>query len=118
MTKAMLVEAITKEVKVSNVEIVKVYGVTCGVGYDMLLHTNFMTYKARAYRQSWDLTGHHRENERDFNTYKGSDNDPLRYEEAINKYYTEEDGFKHYLSRFSKIMLQATYEVLKQQENK
>lgn len=103
MTKEKIIESITSRVKVENVEVLRIYGVPMGVGYDMLVWLNNDSYiEIHATGKAWEMPGHLRPNQIGYNNYKGSDSYPERYIDRIRQYFKEGEGFKNYLRRFKK----------------
>ena len=103
MTKEKIIESITSRLKVENVEVLRIYGVPMGVGYDMLVWLNNDSYiEMHATGRAWEMPGHLRPNQIGYNNYKGRDSYPERYIERIRKYFKEGEGFKNYLRRFKK----------------
>ena len=103
MTKEQIIESITSSVKVEGLNVVRVYGVPMGVGYDMVLFLdNGRAIDLHAGPRSWEMPGHLERTAYGSNTYKGSDPYPGRYIERIQKYFTQGSGFENYLRRFKK----------------
>ena len=103
MTKEKIIETITSRVKVENVEVLRIYGVPMGVGYDMLVFLNDGSYiEMHATGRAWEMPGHLRPDQIGYNNDKGTDTDPERYIERIQTYFKEGEGFKNYLRRFKK----------------
>lgn len=103
MTKEKIIESITSRVKVEGLNVVRVYGVFMGVGYDMVLFLdNGEAIDLHAGPRSWEMPGHLESTSYGSNTYKGRDTYPGRYIERIQKYFKEGEGFKNYLRRFKK----------------
>ena len=103
MTKENLIESITSRVKVEGLNVVRVYGVPMGVGYDLILFLdNGEAIDLHAGPRSWDMPGHLARTPYGVNTYRGTDSYPGRYIERIQKYFKEGEGFKNYLRRFKK----------------
>jgi hypothetical protein len=106
MTKEALVQNITDKIKVQNVEVMRIYGVPMGVGYDMLVWLNNDSYiEMHASNRAWEMSGHLRPNQIGYNNYKGSDTHPERYISKITEYFINGNGFKNYLRRFKKDQL-------------
>lgn len=103
MLKRELVELIVDKFdKVDKVEIIKVYGVSCGVGYDLRVDfTNEIGLKAHANRHSWALPSYLREDQDVFKKYTGR-NDV--YRESVKSYWTEntKDALREYFGRYKK----------------
>lgn len=111
MTKELLIKGITSNIKVDGVEVIKIYGVPMGVGYDMLVFLNNGVYiKMHATGKAWEMPGHLRSNQRVYNDYRGGDKYPERYIERIARYFKEGEGFSNYLRRFKKEQLIKWYE--------
>lgn len=103
MTKENLIESIASRVKVEGLNVVRVYGVPMGVGYDMVLFLdNGLSIDLHAGPRSWEMPGHLARTPYGSNTYRGTDSYPGRYIERIQKYFKEGEGFKNYLRRFKK----------------
>ena len=106
MKKADIIEAITENIKTIECNVVRVYGVPMGVGYDMVVHLthkngNVEKLEAHATNRSWSMGGHLRPHQIAFDDYKGS-SAPLQYVDAVKRFWESKDGFQEYLSRFKK----------------
>ena len=96
--KEQIIEEILKNIKVENANIVRVYGVPCGVGYDMYVILNTgEVLETHALRQSWALEGHLRPNNPSYKYTGRCDN----YQEEIISYWTSGLGLKDYLKRLT-----------------
>ena len=109
MKKAQLIETILEKVKTVDAQIIRVYGVPMGVGYDLGVMVTFKDGQSRyleahASNKAWAVGGHLRPNQFMFDEYKGS-NAPLRYAESVRSYWNKKHGLKEYLSRFKKVDL-------------
>lgn len=108
MTKKKIIDSIASNVKVQDVNIVRIYGVPMGVGYDMQVVLSDVStgevssVKMHAGARAWDMPEHLRPNQIFYNAYKGGDSYPERYIDPIKKYFIEGNGFKNYLERFKK----------------
>jgi len=106
MTKEALVQSIADKIKVENVEVMRIYGVPMGVGYDMLVWLSNDSYiEMHATNRAWEMPGHMHPNQKDYSNYKGSDSYPERYISKIRSYFINGQGFKNYLRRFKKDQL-------------
>jgi hypothetical protein len=110
MVKSDIVKSFIENVESVKCEIVKVYGVPMGVGYDMVIslthkdgHIAFLD--AHATRQSWALIGHLRPNQTVYDDYKGS-NYSHKYIDSVKSYWESKNGLFEYLLRFKKQNLQ------------
>lgn len=117
MKKQEIIQEIVEQVSVTSTRIVRVYGVSNGIGYDLDFKATFKNgfakeFEAHCYRSSWDCIGHLKPNQRVFNAYKGSDNEPLRYERDVMNYW-QGKGFRHFLERHSKDELNDLYNQVK-----
>ena len=109
MKKAEIIETILEKVETVKTDIIRVYGVPMGVGYDLDVYITFKDgqrkyLEAHATNKGWAVGGHLRPNQFIFNEYKGS-NAPMRYAEDVTRYWNEKHGLKEYLSRFKKVDL-------------
>lgn len=106
MKKADIIEAITENIETVECNVVRVYGVPMGVGYDMVVNLTHKdghveNLKAHASNKSWSMGGHSRPHQIAFSEYKGRNN-PLQYVHAVKRFWESKDGLKEYLSRFKK----------------
>ena len=112
MTKKQMIEEILNKVKSVDCNIVRVYGVTMGVGYDLnvsIEHDKGSFYfKAHATRASWALIGHLRPNNPQYQ-YTGSCD---YYQEDVIKYWEHGEGLGEYLGRFKKLDLIHLYDTI------
>jgi hypothetical protein len=104
MSKKELREKILENVETVDCSIVKVYGVTIGVGYDLNARVTFkngyvLPIKAHALRQSWACVGHLREYQGQFKVYTGSND---IYREQVIAYWENKDGLNEWLERLNK----------------
>lgn len=108
MTKKKIIDLIASNVKVEDVNIVRIYGVPMGVGYDMQVVLSDVStgevssVKMHAGARAWDMPNHLRPDQIHYNVYKGTDHYPERYIDPIKRYFKEQNGFKNYLTRFKK----------------
>ena len=103
MKKIEIIEKIVERVEEIDIGIVRVYGVSHGVGYDMTGYVYFdngksMLVEAHAVRASWACLGHLRP-DNPYYKYTGS-NDV--YQDDVIKYWKEKHGFREYLGRWLK----------------
>lgn len=112
MKKAEMIQSIINKVERVDCYIVRVYGVSCGVGYD--LNVNLETKNdnirlaAHALRQSWAAVGHLRPNN-PYYKYSGSCD---YYQKDVIKYWESEKerALEKYFSRLNKSELTLWYE--------
>jgi len=100
MKKSILIEEIVKEVVKIECYVARVYGVSCGVGYDLDVYIEFYNgsnkhIEAHAVRQSWACVNHLRPRNPMYK-YSGS-NDV--YQDQVIKYWTDGKAFSEYLAR-------------------
>ena len=106
MKKQAIIDDLMQNLEVKDVTILRIYGVTYGVGYDLNVtveHTKtgeIKILKAHALKSSWALPGHLRPNNRQLE-YKGSNN-PYKYVDTVSHYWMIKDGLLEYLERFKK----------------
>jgi len=109
MKKADMREAILKELVSSNAGILRVYGVSFGVGYDLVIDLEFknvdMNIHAHATNKSWALPGYLRPDNPQYK-YTGSND---RYQYRVINYWKTKDALDEYLSRFQKPELEEFY---------
>ena len=115
MFKRDLIEEILQGIKKIDCYIIKVYGVSWGVGYDLnvlLTLNNNKTHHldAHALPKSWACIGHLRDNQTVFYNYTGR-NDV--YRDYVINYWTSKQGLEEYLQRFKKCDLIQFMEALK-----
>ena len=106
MKKAQLVDAIIEKIDTVACNIVRVYGVPMGVGYDLLVtieKTNgeVELLEAHASNKAWAVGGHLRPNQVRFDDYKGS-NAPMKYADSVRRYWESKDGLREYYERYTK----------------
>ena len=99
MTKEQMINEILKDLKVDTAEILRVYGVCCGVGYDLqvILNTGEVL-EAHALRTSWGVPGHLRPNNPQYQ-YSGKCD---RYQSEVIRFWKSGYGLKEYLLRLTK----------------
>jgi len=107
MKKSEIIERIIKEVESVSCYIVRVYGVSCGVGYDMNATIRFkngylMMPAVHALHQSWACLGHLRPNNPHYQ-YTGSCD---VYQSRVIEYWEKRNGFKELLTRLDKERLE------------
>lgn len=103
MLKKEIITLLTSKIKPVDVEIVKVYGVPMGVGYDLnILLSNNQKIKAHATNKNWALVGHLQENQIEFYKYTGKND---RYRGNVINYWLYHNALSRYLSRFKKVEL-------------
>lgn len=106
MLKSEMIQEFINEVKEVKCQIVKVYGVSHGVGYDMNIKVLFKNgdstiLEAHALRQSWACLNHLRSNQDEFKLYTGS-NDIYR-DEVVNYWEKKSaSALSQYFNRFRK----------------
>ncbi len=111
MKKSEMIEAILSvKPECTNAYIVRVYGVTCGVGYDIDAIIEFkggfvLPIKAHSSRQGWAYPEHLRPNN-PYYRYTGK-NDV--YQEKVINYWMNGSGFESYLNRLNKDNLEVIY---------
>lgn len=110
MLKKDLVKGLVKAVTKVDATIVRVYGVSHGVGYDLNVVVNFekgitKSFEAHAGPKSWTMPGHLRPNN-SFYEYTGS-NDV--YRERVIEYWEHGDGLEEYYGHFLKKELKDEY---------
>jgi hypothetical protein len=110
MRKNEMVDVIIENVESVNASILKVYGVSCGVGYDLFVtvktkKTQILGFNAHAVRQSWACVGYLRPNN-PYYRYTGS-NDV--YQSRVIEYWRNGGGFREFLGRMSKDALQVIF---------
>jgi hypothetical protein len=113
MKKSQMIELITKEVEKIDCYIVKIYGVSWGVGYDLDIDITFkggrkFPMQSHALSQSWALIGHLRPNN-PYYKYTGS-NDV--YRNKVTHYWQIGNGFAEYLGRLKKTELEVWLKVM------
>ena len=117
MKKELLVNKILENVKEVDCVICKVYGVTYGVGYDLIVNVEFIntltiTIKAHATNKSWSLWGHLRPNN-PYYKYTGSNdvyqNRVIHHYENTNYKY---NGYYELLNRLTNKQLLETIKEL------
>jgi hypothetical protein len=104
MKKEESVKKLVDEVEKVDCSIIRVYGVTCGVGYDLDVLITFKNgYRkwidAHASPRSWCGPGHLRDSQYSFYNYTGKND---RYRERVTNYWTSKNGFIGYLCYFKK----------------
>lgn len=111
MKKSKMIESILSvKHNPEHAYISRVYGVTCGVGYDIDVTVIFqgvftLDIEAHASRQGWAYPEHLRPNN-PYYKYTGS-NDV--YQEEVIKYWMNGSGFKSYLNGLKKDKLEVIY---------
>ena len=109
MTKNEMVKSLIDGATVKGCEVVKVYGVGCGVGYDLdvavVLQGHRIVLKAHAGRQGWAYPEHLRPNNPSYK-YTGS-NDVYQFDVISYWKDTPEDALNEYFSNMKKYELQA-----------
>ena len=109
MKKDEIVKNLVNVLKVESVVIAKIYGVTCGIGYDLDIKvSNTLTgevkfIKAHASNKSWDCLEWLHPN-RAFNTYKGGNN-PYRFVDSVTRYWMDGCALENYYMRYNKASL-------------
>jgi len=103
MKKSEVIEKIIENVKEISCYIVRIYGVSCGVGYDMNVELTFKNgltehQDVHAIRQSWACFGHLRPNNPRYQ-YTGNCD---YYQEKVIKYWENGNGFKELITRMNK----------------
>ena len=116
MVKSEMVKSFIGNVEKVECEIVKVYGVPMGIGYDMVItltnkNGRIAFLDAHATRQSWALIGHLRPNQTVYDDYKGS-NYSYKYIDSVKSYWESKNGLFEYLLRFKKQDLQETFNTI------
>jgi hypothetical protein len=119
--KSDIIDMIKAEVSKVECDIVKIYGVSCGVGYDLDIDVYFkidlkqyrgpLKIKAHAGPRTWCMPGHLRPNNR-YYEYKGRSD---RYQEVVRKYWQEPkkyDGLAGYLDYMTKKDIMILYHSL------
>lgn len=115
MKKLDMCNDIINNIKEVECNIVKVYGVACGVGYDLDIFVTFKNnqkryIKSHALRQSWACIGHLKTNQYEFYKYTGS-NDVYR-QQVINFW---EKNYKYamqeYFMRYKKYVLETIHKI-------
>ena len=106
----MINEILSVNPKCVNTYITRVYGVSCGVGYDIEATIEFkggfvLPIKAHASRQGWAYPNHLRPNN-PYYKYTGK-NDV--YQEKVINYWMNGAGFEGYLNEFKKKTLEVIY---------
>ena len=108
MLKNEVIKNLINEVQEVNCQVVRVYGVPWGIGYDLtitvhLKNNETVNFKANANRKTWSGIGHLRERQASYNEYKGS-KDPHYYLQEVRDYweFTYQRALYNYLSRFNK----------------
>ena len=113
MLKSEIIENILDEICVESAEIVRVYGVPCGVGYDLdVLLNNGRLLNAHATLNSWGLVGHLK-----------PDNPPYKYtgkcdiyQDNVLRFWESGRGLKTYLSYLKKEELLNFYNEIKERK--
>ena len=110
MTKQKMIENILPKVKETSCYIVRTYGVSMGVGYDLNINVEMadfeIDFEAHATRQSWALLGHLRPNNPEYQ-YSGSCD---YYKQDVCEYWEDKNkGLKEFLSRLTKDQLKYYY---------
>ena len=105
-TKKELIEKVLKQVKNVDCNIVKVYGVPCGIGYDMIVKVELSDGRIKylethAGPRSWTMPDHLRKDQIEYDNYKGK-NPPLFYADVVKRFWSDKQGLKEYLQRFKK----------------
>lgn len=111
MKKSEMIEAILKaSPRCQSVYIVRVYGVSCGVGYD--ISTTFMfegghilDIEAHASHHGWAYPNHLRPNN-PYYKYTGKND---RYQERVINFWKNGLGFESYLNELKKKELEVIY---------
>lgn len=102
MQKAEMVNEIEQYIETIDCEVIRTYGVTHGVGYDLHITLNdAIRLNAHATNVSWDLVGH-RKADNDYCQYTGK-NDV--YKEAVIDYWVSGEAIQYYLERLTKDQL-------------
>lgn len=109
MKKQEIGEIILGEVIKIDANIVKVYGVGCGVGYDLDIVITFKSgyqkeIDAHAGPKSWGVPGHLRDRQYSFYNYTGKND---CYRERVIHYWCYDVGFETYLSYLTKNELES-----------
>lgn len=110
MIKNEMIDVIIENVESVNASIVRVYGVSCGVGYDLFVTVQtkkcmILDFDAHAVRQSWAGVGYLRPNN-PYYKYTGS-NDV--YQSRVIEYWRNGGGFREFLGRMNKDALQVIF---------
>ena len=112
MTKKEMIESILQEVKSVKCSVIRVYGLSNGVGYDLIASIDFekktIEVDAHALRTGWAYPKHLRPNN-PYYKYTGS-NDV--YQSQVVNFWEKKTGytgFEGYLSELKKNDLQALY---------
>ncbi len=111
-----LVNNIVLQLEVTQVTILRTYGVSCGVGYDIAVTVknkrtnNLFILEVHAVRQSWACVGYLRPDNPQYK-YTGS-NDV--YKDAVHIYWYNDNkqALKEYYNRFTKKELDTIYNKL------
>lgn len=112
MRKSEMIDSILSLVnKVENCEIRRVYGVSCGVGYDLDITISFNTgevkmIEAHANNHGWYYPSHLRPNNPPYK-YTGSCD---RYQSRVISAWVNGLSFEYYLNKLNKNELQALYD--------
>ena len=112
MEKEELVKKLINEVEKVDCAIIRVYGVVCGVGYDLNIVITFKngyqkTIEAHAGPKSWCSPGHLRDRQYSFYNYTGKND---CYRQKVIDYWTSKNGFISYLHYFKKPELEKMIE--------
>ena len=108
MLKSEVIDGLINEVKAVDCDVIRVYGVAMGIGYDLIITAHLknneaVTFKAHAGPRSWDSKGHLRARQASYNEYKGG-KDPHYYLQGVKDYWEVRYRWAlyKYLSRFNK----------------